>query len=99
MNCGPAGLGYIVFEKIEYDRSQAGRRRRAHRQVSYGRDLLMQMAKKAGLRSGDVLFFSAGKRPEAGRVAGAVRTRLGEELNLIAKDQLRALLDRRFPHV
>ena len=81
-----AGLGYIVFEKIDTtDHSQVG----AGGPIAkfLGRDLLMQMAKKAGLRSGDVLFFSAGKKPEAGRVAGAVRTRFGEELNLIAKDR------------
>jgi aspartyl-tRNA synthetase len=86
-----AGLGYIVFEKIEaldgHRASGAG--------VSAGGpiakfvhpDLLAKMAKKAGLRSGDVLFFSAGRKSEAERVAGAARTRLGAELGLIAKDR------------
>jgi aspartyl-tRNA synthetase len=81
-----AGLGYIVFDKIEAS---------SRCNVSAGgpiakflhMDLLLQMATKAGLRSGDVLFFSAGKKPEAERVAGAVRTRLGEELGLIARDR------------
>jgi aspartyl-tRNA synthetase len=81
-----AGLGYIVFEKIDTtDHTRVG----AGGPIAkfLGQDLLMQMATKAGLRSGDVLFFSAGKKTEAARVAGAVRTRLGEELNLIARDR------------
>jgi aspartyl-tRNA synthetase len=45
------------------------------------------MAKKAALQSGDVLFFSAGKEADAARVAGAARTRFGEELSLIKKDR------------
>ena len=81
-----AGLGYIVFEKIETpDLSQ----------VSAGgpiakflpMDLLVRMAKKAGLRSGDVLFFSAGKEADAARVAGAARARIGEELGLVSRDR------------
>jgi aspartyl-tRNA synthetase len=86
-----AGLGYIVFEKIDpYAKGQP-----QDAQVSAGgpiakflhMDVLLQMAAKAGLRPGDVLFFSAGKKREAERVAGAVRTRLGEELGLIARDR------------
>src|SRR5436853_5180630 len=45
------------------------------------------MAKRADLRSGDVLFFSAGRKSEAERVAGAVRTRLAQELGMLAKDR------------
>jgi aspartyl-tRNA synthetase len=81
-----AGLGYIVFEKIETpDLSH----------VSAGgpiakflpMDLLVRMAKKAGLRSGDVLFFSAGKEADAAKVAGAARARIGEELGLVSGDR------------
>jgi aspartyl-tRNA synthetase len=49
-------------------------------------DLLIEMAKKTGLRSGDVLFFTAGKESDAAKVAGAARARIGEELGLVAKD-------------
>jgi aspartyl-tRNA synthetase len=79
-----AGLGYIVFEKTEGPENV-----RASGPIAkfLHTDLLTQMARKAGLRSGDVLFFAAGKKPEAARVAGAARTRLGEELGLIAKDR------------
>jgi aspartyl-tRNA synthetase len=86
-----AGLGYIVFEKIEMPHIEYPEVSR----VSAGgpiakfmhMDLLMQMAKKAGLRSGDALFFSAGKASEAAKVAGAARTRIGEELGLVARDR------------
>jgi aspartyl-tRNA synthetase len=44
------------------------------------------MANKAGLQSGDVLFFSAGKESVAAKVAGAARTRIAEELDLITKN-------------
>src|SRR5271165_535605 len=67
-----AGLGYIVFENIETPHIE-------YPEVSHvsasgpiakfmHMDLLMQMAKKAGLRSGDALFFSAGKASEAAKV-------------------------------
>src|SRR5262249_36511283 len=50
-------------------------------------DVLVQMAEKAGLQSGDVLFFSAGKEALAAKVAGAARTKIAEELGLIVKDR------------
>jgi aspartyl-tRNA synthetase len=86
-----AGLGYIVFEKIETPHIEYPEV--AHVSASgpiakfMHMDLLMQMAKKAGLRSGDALFFSAGKASEAAKVAGAARTRIGEELGLVARDR------------
>ena len=38
-------------------------------------------------RRGDVVFFAAGKPADAAKLAGAARTRIGEELGLIAKDR------------
>ena len=86
-----AGLGYIVFEKVE----SAGAEHAEIRAVTaggpivkfLGPDLLIRMAKKAGLRSGDVLFFSAGKQPEVLKAAGAARTRIADELGLLARDR------------
>jgi aspartyl-tRNA synthetase len=83
------GLAYIVFEKVE----SAGHAE--VRAVAAGGpivkflspDLLIRMAKKAGLRSGDVLFFSAGKEPEVLKAAGAARTRIADELGLLASDR------------
>src|SRR5262249_59084091 len=40
---------------------------------------------KAGVAAGDALFFAADKPAGAARLAGAARTRIGEELGLIAK--------------
>ena len=86
------GLAYIVFQKIEEPHIAGGMQQ--DRLVTGGpiakfvpHKVLLQMAKKAGLRSGDVLFFSAGKETDAAKVAGAARTRFGEELNLIARDR------------
>jgi aspartyl-tRNA synthetase len=85
------GLAYIVFEKVE----SAGAVHAEVRAVAAGGpivkfltpDLLMRMAKKAGLRSGDVLFFSAGKESEVLKAAGAARTRIADELGLLARDR------------
>jgi aspartyl-tRNA synthetase len=89
---GAAGLGYIVFDKIEtphieypFEVSHVSASGPIAKFVHI--DLLIQMAKKTGLRSGDVLFFTAGKGTDAAKVAGAARTRIGEELGLIAKDR------------
>jgi len=45
------------------------------------------MAWKAGAQAGDALFFAAGKPGAAAKLAGAARTKIGEELGLIAKDR------------
>jgi aspartyl-tRNA synthetase len=78
---GAPGLGYIVFEK------EAG--------AVLGKgpiakfipaEVQARMVADAGLQAGDALFFAAADRPDtAARLAGAARTRLGEELGLIDK--------------
>jgi aspartyl-tRNA synthetase len=79
---GAAGLGYIVFE--------------AEGNVVSGKgpiakfipaDVQAKIMAKAGAKAGDVVFFSAGKPDAAAKLAGAARTRIGEELGLIAKDR------------
>ncbi len=42
-----------------------------------------ELKEKTGLKNGDAVFFSSGTKLEAETIAGKVRTRLGEELNLI----------------
>jgi aspartyl-tRNA synthetase len=88
---GAAGLGYIVFDKIEmphieypFEVSHVSASGPIAKFVHM--DMLIEMAKKTGLRSGDVLFFTAGKESGAAKVAGAARARIGEELGLVAKD-------------
>lgn len=40
------------------------------------------MAKKAGVKAGDALFFSAGEELAAAKLAGSARLRVGTELNV-----------------
>jgi aspartyl-tRNA synthetase len=49
--------------------------------------VLVKMAWKAGALPGDALFFAAGKPAAAAKLAGAARTKIGEELDLIKKDR------------
>ncbi len=76
---GAAGLGYIQFE------DEAG--------VLTGKGpiakfipaaALADMARAAGVKAGDALFFSADAKPDrAAGLAGLARTRIGRELSLI----------------
>ena len=45
------------------------------------------MADQLGLKVGDACFFVAGKPKDFVKFAGSARTKVGEELNLIAKDR------------
>ena len=53
----------------------------------------------AALKPGDAVFFAAGKKDEAPKFSGIVRTKLGDELGLIAAGRIPLLLDHRFPDV
>jgi aspartyl-tRNA synthetase len=75
---GAGGLGYIVFE------ADGGKGPIAK---FIPADTQERIAAKAGAKAGDVVFFAAGKPDAAARLAGAARTRIGEELGLIDKDR------------
>jgi aspartyl-tRNA synthetase len=75
---GAPGLGYIVFD------ADGGKGPIAK---FIPPDVQAKIMAKAGVGAGDVVFFAAGKPAAAARLAGAARTRLGEELGLIAKDR------------
>ena len=77
---GAGGLGYIIFEKD-------GPRGPIARNLEAERAEAIRVA--CGLSAGDAVFFAAGKKDEAGKFAGAVRTRLGQELNLIEQRAFR----------
>jgi aspartyl-tRNA synthetase len=49
--------------------------------------VLHRLAQKTAMKPGDVLFFCAGRPADAAKLAGAARTRIGEELGLIQKDR------------
>lgn len=71
---GAAGLGYIVYEA-------AGAKGPIAKNLD--EDRLAKLKAAAGLKDGDAVFFACDKKLPAAKFAGAVRTRLGDELDLI----------------
>ncbi|MBL8550823.1 MAG: aspartate--tRNA ligase [Hyphomonadaceae bacterium] len=72
------GLGYITFEGPENVPEGKGPIAKFVPPAQ-----LKKLMKAAGVKAGDALFFSAGTEGEAAKLAGAARTKLGEELGLI----------------
>jgi aspartyl-tRNA synthetase len=77
---GAAGLGYITFEGGEAKGPIA-------RNLEPERAAAIRTA--CGLADGDAVFFAAGKRDEAAKLAGQARIRLGQELELYERDAYR----------
>jgi aspartyl-tRNA synthetase len=75
---GAPGLGYIVFEAD-------GGKGPIAKFIPAG--VQAKIMAKAGLKAGDVVFFAADKPAAAAKLAGAARTKIGEDLGLIAKDR------------
>jgi aspartyl-tRNA synthetase len=71
---GASGLGYIIFEAD-------GAKGPIAKNIEPERAEAIRAA--CGVGPGDAVFFSAGKREDAQKFAGAVRTRIGQELGLI----------------
>lgn len=78
---GAPGLGYVVFD--DEDGVLVGRGPIAKFIPAVALEL---MAKKAGVKAGDALFFSAGEEFAAAKLAGAARLRVGTELGLSKTD-------------
>jgi len=77
---GSAGLAYLVFTETEIKGPVA--------KVLPEKD--MDALKKAGgIETNDVMFFIANREKEVVRIAGEIRTRLGEELGLVNKNEFR----------
>ncbi|MBV9330602.1 MAG: aspartate--tRNA ligase [Alphaproteobacteria bacterium] len=76
------GLGYIVFE--DEGGSLAGKGPIAK---FIPPTVLGEIADRAGVSKGDALFFSADSKPRAAALAGAARTRVGQELKLIRQGE------------
>jgi aspartyl-tRNA synthetase len=74
---GAPGLGYVIFE--DEDGALVGRGPIAKFIPGAA---LESMAKKAGVKAGDALFFSAGEEFAAAKLAGSARLRVGTELNV-----------------
>jgi aspartyl-tRNA synthetase len=77
---GAGGLGYIIFEAD-------GAKGPIAKNLEPERCEAVRAA--CGAQPGDAVFFAAGKRDEAQKFAGAVRTRLGQELGLIEENAFR----------
>ncbi len=77
---GAGGLGYIIFDAD-------GPKGPIARNLEPERAQAIRAA--CGVGAGDAVFFAAGKKDEAAKFAGLVRTRLGQELDLGEKDAFR----------
>jgi aspartyl-tRNA synthetase len=77
---GAKGLAYVIFEE------GAGKGPIAKLLKD---SELEAIRKAAGVGDGDAVFFTCAARAEAERIAGHVRTRVGQELGLIEKDAYR----------
>jgi aspartyl-tRNA synthetase len=74
---GFAGLGYVTRKGGEFGGPIA---------KNHGPDRMEELYNELGLGENDGLFFAAGKEKDAAKLAGAARTRVGEELELIEQD-------------
>ncbi len=71
---GFAGLGYVTRKAGEFGGPIA---------KNHGPENMAKLYDELGLGENDGLFFAAGKEKDAAKLAGAARTRVGEELGLI----------------
>jgi aspartyl-tRNA synthetase len=83
---GAPGLGYIILEPGEADAKPAGRGPIANNLTSQE---IAKIAELSGLGAGDVVFFAAGSKPDAEKLAGAARMRIGRELGLVEEGAFR----------
>jgi len=77
---GAGGLGYIAWEAD-------GAKGPIAKNLEPARVEAIRTA--CGLQAGDAVFFAAGKKDEAPKFAGLVRTRIGTELGLVEQDAFR----------
>jgi aspartyl-tRNA synthetase len=77
---GFAGLGYATRKGGEWGGPIA---------KNHGEEGMNRIADAMGLGPDDGIFFAAGKEEEAAKLAGAARTRVGEQLGLIEEGTFR----------
>jgi aspartyl-tRNA synthetase len=75
---GASGLGYIQFAAEGQIKGPIAK--------FLSDQELANLKEKACLQDGDAVFFSSDIETKAAKLAGKVRTKLGEELNLLEKD-------------
>ena len=91
---GQPGLGYILFfDKAKDDTTQqqtpgaSGVGARGPLANNIGPERSEAIRVQLGLEAGDSAFFVAGDPDKFAKFAGAARTKVGEELNLVDKDR------------
>jgi aspartyl-tRNA synthetase len=77
---GHAGLGYVTRKSSEFGGPIA---------KNHGEEGMKALYDAIGLGPDDGCFFAAGKEGQAAKLAGAARTRTGEQLDLIDQDSFR----------
>ena len=77
---GHAGLGYVTRKGGEFGGPIA---------KNHGEEGMQALYDAIGLGPDDGCFFAAGKEEQAAKLAGAARTRCGEQLELIEQDAFR----------
>jgi aspartyl-tRNA synthetase len=77
---GHAGLGYVTQKGGELGGPIA---------KNHGEEGMRRLIAELGLGPDDGIFFAAGKEGQAAKLAGAARTRVGEQLGLIGEDEYR----------
>jgi aspartyl-tRNA synthetase len=77
---GHAGLGYVTRKGGEFGGPIA---------KNHGEEGMQALYAALGLGADDGCFFAAGKEEQAAKLAGAARTRVGDQLDLIEKDAFR----------
>ena len=75
---GAPGLGYVVFNDGEAKGPIA---------KFFSEEAIAGLRTAAGVGDGDAVFFAAGEASEAAQLAGLARTRIGEDLDLLAGNQ------------
>ena len=74
---GAAGLGYIVYDGAEAKGPIA---------KNLDAERTQKIREDCGISDGDAVFFSCDKADAAGKFAGTVRIKLGQDLDLLEKD-------------
>ena len=72
---GAKGLAYIIFDENGEAKGPIAK--------FLDKDKIQDLKNRAQLSAGDAVFFSCGKLLEAQKIAGMVRTKIGEDLQLI----------------
>lgn len=75
---GAPGLGYVTFDGGEAKGPIA---------KFFSEEAIAGLRSAAGVGDGDAVFFAAGGAADAARLAGLARTKIGEDLGLLAENQ------------